>query len=148
MYELVDTGTYTARLIEVTPENGQYGPQLKLRFRLESGAILTAWASATLSERTKLGSWTRAVLGYLPDELDTDALIDRECRLSVVVKTREDGSEYNKVDEVLPLRARQGGPRAPAGRERTCAECGAPAECHTPDGRGWCDAHAPVELPV
>ena len=145
-WEVMDVGTYPARVLDVTREESQYGPQLRLRFRLESGDTVAGWVGAKLSERTKLGAWVRALLGEVPDSLHTESLLDRECRVVVGVKTRPDGSQYNRVDEVLSPRPRQAELPRPAQGEATCAECGAPADCHTPDGRGWCNEHAPVDL--
>ena len=54
-----------------------------------------------MSPKSKLFAWSRALLGDVPDTLDTDDLIGLPCRLSIVLKTKDDGSEYNKVDAVL-----------------------------------------------
>ena len=66
------------------------------------GWVVTARLVLTsLSPKSKLFAWSRALLGEVPDTLDTDDLIGLPCRLSIVLKTKDDGSEFNKVDAVL-----------------------------------------------
>ncbi len=107
IYEILDTGTYTATVSAIDADEGQFGPQLKWLFKLEDGSTQTAWTSQSYSNKSKLFAWTRAILGETPDPLDTDDLIGRPCRLSIVIKTRDDGTEYNKVDNVLAPKAAQ-----------------------------------------
>jgi hypothetical protein len=145
VYEVLETGTYTARVTEVRPEEGKFGPQLKLRFALDSGATLTAWASEKLTDKTKLGRWVTAILGAMPDNLDTDALVGRDCRVKIGVKTRDDNSEYNRVEDVLPLHDRVT-PPATGELSLFCCECGAAVEVYTPDGRAWCENHRPSRV--
>lgn len=98
---VLDTGTYTATVASIEPTEGQFGPQLQWDFRLEDGSSQRAWCSTSLSPKSKLFAWSRALLGEVPDTLDTDDLIGLPCRLSIVLKTKDDGSEFNKVDAVL-----------------------------------------------
>jgi len=107
VYELLDVGTYGATVQSVEQATGQYGDQAKMTFGLDdSDAVLTAWASAKYGPNTKLGRWASAILGGMADELDTDMLIGKPCRLVVTVKAKDDGTQYNKVDEVLPPKRR------------------------------------------
>ena len=66
------------------------------------------WASATFSNKSKLYRWTRAGFGGQPIPREYSFtpgdLVGRKVRLTVLVKVRDDGEEYNKVEEVLPLR--------------------------------------------
>lgn len=120
-YETVDAGTYRARVEDVELTDGEFGPQLKLRFRLaEEGfedVTLLAWASAKLSPKSKLFGWVNALLfagAGIPAgfDLDTEALQGKECQLLVEV-TKKDAGEFNKVKDVLPIR-RPGNGRRPA----------------------------------
>lgn len=104
VYEVLDTGTYPATVKEITEAEGQFGPQLKWVFDLGEGRVLSGWTSQALSDKSKLGQWSRAILGEIPEDLDTEALVGRACRLSVVIKTKDDGSEFNRIDSVLAPR--------------------------------------------
>jgi len=111
-YTVLDTGVYPATVDSIEEATGQYGPQLRVRFDLGNGTYLSAWASQALSDKSKLGKWTKAILGNIPSALDTSTLIGKPCRLSVAIKTRDDGSEYNRIDEVLaPKAAAPKGPK-------------------------------------
>lgn len=100
-FQVLDTGTYTATVATIEKTEGQYGDQLQWDFRLEDGSMQRAWCSMSLTPKSKLFAWARALLGEVPDTLDTDDLIGLPCRLSILLKTRDDGSETNKVDAVL-----------------------------------------------
>lgn len=106
-YTVLETGTYAATVASVTPATGQFGEQLQWEFKLEDGSSQRAWCSTSLTPKSKLFAWTKALLGEVPDLLDTDDLIGKPCRLSLLAKTKEDGSEFNKVDAVLVPRAGQ-----------------------------------------
>lgn len=107
-FVVLDTGTYAATVKGIEETTGQFGPQLQWEFLLDDGSsTLRTWSSQSLSAKSKLGRWTRAILGDIPEELDTQDLIGKPCRLSVVIKAREDGSETNRIDEVLAPRAGQ-----------------------------------------
>lgn len=105
-YVVLETGTYPARVKSVEQEDGKFGEQAKFVFELDDSdeQTLTAWASATYSVKTKLGRWVSVLLGGMPDEFDTDLLIDRPCRITVLLKTKDDGTQYNRVDDVLPVK--------------------------------------------
>lgn len=106
-YVVLDTGTYTATVASIEQTDGQYGPQLQWDFRLEDGSSQRAWCSQSLTPKSKLFAWAKALLGEVPDSIDTDDLLGLPCRLSIVMRTREDGSETNKVDNVLAPKAGQ-----------------------------------------
>jgi len=100
---VMDAAKYGANVVAIEPDQGSYGPQLRWTFHLPAAdAFLTAWCTTTYSPRSKLGTWVENILGELPDSLDTDDLIDRACTLDVIVSTRADGSEFNKVVGVYP----------------------------------------------
>lgn len=139
--EVIPTGDYAAIVDDVAHDDGQYGPQVKLTFRLTGEAYLPSgepistkrllgWASATFSRSSKLYRWTAAALGrpIAPGEaFSAAAIMGKPVTLTVLVKVKEDGSEYNKIDEVRPSR-----PALAAGQNNTEA-------AHTA---------APVALPV
>ena len=103
VYELLEMGTYAATVKALEQAEGEYGPQAKFTFALDdSEATLTAWASATYSAKSKLGRWTTAILGAMPDVFESESLVGKPCRITVLVKAKDDGTQYNKVDEVLP----------------------------------------------
>lgn len=106
-YTVLDTGTYLATVASITTTTGQFGEQLQWDFKLEDGSMQRAWCSMSLTPKSKLFLWSKALLGEVPDTLDTDALIGMPCRLSILAKTREDGTEFNKVDAVLAPKAGQ-----------------------------------------
>ena len=118
---------YRAKVGAVAVEDGTYGQQVALRFDLLDDGVdgpsisdrfIQAWAKAKLSggkRPSKLYSWTSALLfagKALPEEydLDTDAVLGREA-LALVEVTEKDGMSYNRVVQLLPLRAaRKPGP--------------------------------------
>ena len=101
-YVTLDAGTYTATVASVVPAEGQFGPQLEWQFQIEDGTTFKSWCSQSLSPKSKLYSWARALLGgEVPETLDTDDLIGKPCRISLLLRPRDDGTEYNKVDAVL-----------------------------------------------
>ena len=108
-YEPVPGGTYQAKVKDVQSEpNGQYGPQLRISFEITGGdgdaKTLSGWCSARYSDKSKLGQWTRAILGQVPDLFDSDLLLNRACRISVSERLAEDGSTKNRIESVLPVR--------------------------------------------
>ena len=105
VYELLDMGTYPVTVKEVRKAEGDYGEQVVFTFRVDdSEAELCAWASATYSTKSKLGRWVVAILGDMPDQLDSEELVGKPCRITVLVKTKDDGTQFNEVDEVLPAK--------------------------------------------
>ena len=106
-YTVLDTGTYAATVASSTTTTGQFGEQLQWDFKLDDGSSQRAWCSTSLTPKSKLFLWTKALLGDVPDTLETDALIGLPCRLSILSKAKEDGTEFNKVDQVLTPRKGQ-----------------------------------------
>jgi hypothetical protein len=101
-YVVLDTGTYAATVNHIEKVEGKFGDQLQWDFLLsDGGATQRSWCSMALSPKSKLFAWTKAILGEVPEQLETDAFLGMPCRLTIVVKAREDGTEYNKVDAVL-----------------------------------------------
>lgn len=139
-YELLDVGTYGAQVESVEVADGQFGPQVKIRFALDgSTAVLTGWASQKLCDKSKLGKWTRALTGSIPDQLDIDSLAGLRCQLAVVIETKDDGAQYNKIYDVLPPKAKA---KPKPAQADVCSVCGVEVEFYTKDGVPRCFAHA------
>ena len=109
-HEVVPTGEYPAQIASVLPAEGDYGPQLKLRFELLApgyeGKFLVGWCSQSFSPKSKLWAWTRAALGREiteSEDFDSEAIVGKVVRLVVVTKAG-DGGEYNRVAEVKAAR--------------------------------------------
>ena len=108
-YQTLDTGVYAATITAIEEKlGGQYGPQFVWKFELEDGSDGPwGYTGQAMSPKAKFTQWVRAVMGEVPDSIDTDDLIGKACRLSVVIKVGEDGNEYNRVDAILAPRKGQ-----------------------------------------
>jgi len=106
-YETIPTGEYPVQVADIEEEQGQFGPQLKLKLEIvgngeHAGKTLTAWCGLTGSLKGKLAKWS-AALGLVLEpgtDFDTDDLQGRRATAVVVVKTKDDGSEFSKVEEL------------------------------------------------
>lgn len=122
-FDCLPVGDYPALINEIELVDGQFGEQLKFSFALQGehqGRTLLGWASAKFSPRSKLYSWTRAAFGGrgipMDYNLDTDHLLGKMVTLTVLTRRKQDGTEFNKIDEVKPYR--NGNGRAPAEAEK------------------------------
>jgi hypothetical protein len=89
---------------------------VKVKFTLDDAEelgkdrSLIGWCSATLSPKSKLYGWTRALLfggRDIPEEfgeLDIDTLKGKRAMLSVSTKKGDDGTVFNKITDLLPIR--------------------------------------------
>jgi hypothetical protein len=105
VYEVLPEDIYMAEVLDIEEVEGDYGDQLKFTFDLVEldDRQQLGWCSKKLSPKSKLWAWTRALLGSEPDgDLDCDRLINRKCRLSLSVETK-DGVEYNRIKDILPM---------------------------------------------
>ena len=101
IYETVEPGVYAATITEVIKEDGDFGEQIRFTFSLDgSESTLLAWASAKLSNKSKLGQWVTGILGEMPERLDIQTLVGRSVNILVNVVTKEDGSKTNRVENV------------------------------------------------
>lgn len=124
VYEPVDAGIYLARVDAVEEEEGQFGTQLKWHFGiLEPGLedkTLMGWCSATFSPKSKLWAWCKALLfggRDIPDyfdTLDTAKFVGTQAQLVVTMERGNDGTLYNKIKDVLPVRTQQPAARTAA----------------------------------
>lgn len=112
-YEVLEAGEYQAVVERIEEQAGQYGQQLCWTFRLEAPGAdydrrnVLAWCAPSFTSKAKLGRWARALLGSQVDdaeELDTQLLTGLPCRLVLSSGVGTDGTERNKVTEVLAPR--------------------------------------------
>lgn len=125
-YELIEAGVYPAVVDSVTPEDANprfedSRPQLKFIFLTtdEEGADakVFAWTGQTYGPKSKLRPWLAVLVpDFDPDrdELETDDLVGKRCRIVVTVKKGEDGQERNRVTDLMPLESRKRGAAQPA----------------------------------
>ncbi len=154
-YEVLPVGEYGALVESVEQVAGQYGNQLKIRFAIRApqdyaGQVLIGWCSATFSPRSKLYAWTQAIAfegAAIPEDYDFDSshLVARPCRLVIITKTGTDGSEFNRVESIKPVR------RAPVAKAPPVSAAKAPPRAtpasHAPELDTWfnSDEEAPAE---
>jgi len=109
-YEALEAGYYPAMVQDVELTSGEFGEQVRIKFEISDGAalgrVLSAWAAAKFSSKSKLFQWVNGLLfdgKGVPASYDLalDDLQGRSCLLQVSVKAGSDG-EYNRVEAVLP----------------------------------------------
>ena len=101
-------GEYLAKIESIVEKSGDYGPQVQIAFRLDAGdpdaSPLLGWCSQTFSNKSKLYAWTKAAFGGgpIPPDYDfnSDDLIEKLVILTLVIRTREDGTDFNRIDSV------------------------------------------------
>jgi hypothetical protein len=104
--EPIPTGDYRVELTAIELSTGQYGDQLKWTFHvLDKGRNLVAYSSLSPSLASKCMRWAGALLGrpvQAGEQVDFEALIGKTAVAVVVKKRKDDGTEYNAVDDLLP----------------------------------------------
>jgi hypothetical protein len=104
--EPLPTGEYRVELTAIELSNGQYGEQLRWTFSvLEKGRHLVAYSSLSPSLASKCMRWAGALLGrpvQAGEQVDFEALVGKTAVAVVVKKRKDDGTEYNAVDDLLP----------------------------------------------
>lgn len=121
IHELLPVGDYPATIVDIEATDGFYGQQLQFTYNIadgqHAGAIVKAWCSAKFSTRSKLYGWTRAAFGGADIPADytfnSDHLLNRRVVLTIIQQTKEDGTEFNRVQAVKPFRPAGNG-QAPA----------------------------------
>lgn len=115
-YEVVPTGEYVAKIMNVEQVEGRFPnertgkieDQLRFEFELDNGKKISGWTSLSFGPKSKLFSLAQAAFGKaIPADycLDTDHLLNRKVKLVVVVKTKEDGTEFSKIDSFKAVNA-------------------------------------------
>jgi hypothetical protein len=113
--EPIPTGEYRVRVESITEQKSKFDDTVQLVWKLRvlnsefEGRELTAWTNATTSTKSKLAKWARAC-GYdivAGDEFDTDDLVGCKVIAVVTVKRTDAGELFNRVEDLLPLHARE-----------------------------------------
>jgi hypothetical protein len=114
-YEPLATGEYPIRVVDAVLEESKFTddktgkPKEQVKFTFDvidtGGRQLTAWAGWPPSQKSKIVKWAKAFGMEVNGSLDTDEMIGKSAIAVVIVKTKEDGEEYNKVEEIKPLKA-------------------------------------------
>jgi hypothetical protein len=157
---ILEPGVYDAKIIDMAEETGQYGAQVKFIFEVadvykDNGENVQqwAWASATLSPKSKLWKWLKNVTGIVPvlgQPFDvTAALIGQPCQIVVGFN---DETQRVFIENVLGVK-KQGkqapGQQAKAEEKENLCEvegCSAEVEKYTKKGRGLCSSHDAEDL--
>ena len=104
--EPIPTGEYRVELTAIELSTGQYGDQLKWTFSvLDKGRNLVAYSSFSASLASKCMRWAGALLGrpiQPSEQVDFEALVGKTATAVVVKQRKDDGREFNKVDDLLP----------------------------------------------
>jgi hypothetical protein len=104
--EPLPTGEYRVELTAIELEDGNYGEQLKWTFRVpDKGRNLVAYSSLSASLASKCMRWAGALLGrpiQPSEQVDFEALVGKTAIAVVVKQRKENGQEFNKVDDLLP----------------------------------------------
>jgi hypothetical protein len=107
--EPLPTGEYRVELTAIELSDGPYGEQLRWTFRVvEAGRHLVAYSTLSPSLASKCMRWASALLGrpiQPKEQVEFDALIGKTAIAVVVKKRKEDGREFNTIDDLLPLRS-------------------------------------------
>jgi hypothetical protein len=117
--EPLPTGEYKVELTAIELEDGNYGEQLKWTFSVpDKGRNLVAYSSLSASLASKCMRWAGALLGrpiQPKEQVDFEALVGKTAIAVVVKQRKDDGREFNKVDDLLPLRTATAGEPAEEG---------------------------------
>jgi hypothetical protein len=107
-YEPLGTGEYTVELTAIELVDTNYGKQLKWTFRVhDEERNLVGYSSLSASLKSKCMQWAGALLNRpikADEEVNFEKLIGKSATAVVVRKRKEDGTEYNSIDDLLPLR--------------------------------------------
>ncbi len=118
-------GEYVAQIEKVTPKAGDFGPQLQIAFKLvqmdADASPVLGWCSQTFSNKSKLYGWVKAAFGGgdIPKEytFDSDDLINKKVLITLVIRDRKDGTQFNRIDSLRAIPETGELPDLPAGTE-------------------------------
>jgi len=109
--EPLPTGEYPVELTAIELTTGQYGDQLRWTFHvLDKGRNLVAYSTFSPSLASKCMRWAGALLGrpiQANEQVDFEALVGKTAVAVVVKKRKDDGTEFNAVDDLLPIMSAQ-----------------------------------------
>ena len=104
--EPIPTGEYRVELTAIELSTGQYGDQLKWTFHvLDKGRNLVAYSTLSPSLASKCMRWASALLGraiQAGESVNFDALVGKTAVATVVRKRKDDGTEYNAIEDLMP----------------------------------------------
>jgi hypothetical protein len=105
--EPIPTGEYTVELTAIELVDTQFGKQLKWTFVVpDHKRTLVAFSSFTASPKSKCIRWACALLNRtiaVGEEVDFQSLVGKPATAVVVRKRKDDGSEINAIEDLLPL---------------------------------------------
>ncbi len=103
--EPIPTGEYTVELTAIELVDTAYGKQLKWTFLVpEHKRTLVAYSSLSTSPKSKCVRWASALLNRpigVGEQVDLESLVGKTATASVVRKRKDDGTEYNSIDDLL-----------------------------------------------
>ena len=103
--EPLPTGEYRVELTAIELEDGNYGDQLKWTFSvLDKGRNLVAYSSFSASLASKCMRWAGALLGrpiQPSEQVDFETLVGKTAVATVVRKRKDDGAEYNAIEDLM-----------------------------------------------
>jgi len=106
--EPIPTGEYVVELTAIELVDTQYGKQLKWTFVVpDHKRTLVAYSSFSASPKSKCIRWASALLNRaiaVGEQVDMQSLVGKTAVASVVRKRKDDGTEYNSIDDLLPQR--------------------------------------------
>ena len=114
---------YDAECTEAEYLDGQYGPQVKLLYRIDTDKgpqVVRYWSKIPprMTARTKLAQVFSAHLGRPlsfdpPEDLELDDLVGARVRVLLEIKEGKDGTPFNSVVSVSALRKSKPAPTLP-----------------------------------
>lgn len=123
-WTLVPADVYSAKVEKIEELDLEYGPCAKFVFRITDGDYagemvdgLASLGKDGISPKSKLYTWILAITGQSLEEIEEfelDDLVGKPCRLNVTEKKKDDGTEYNRIEAVLPPPKKR-----PAGSKKT-----------------------------
>jgi hypothetical protein len=106
--EPIPTGEYAVELTAIELVDTQYGKQLKWTFVVpEYKRTLVAYSSFSASPKSKCIRWASALLNRaiaVGEQVDLQSLVGKTATAVVIRKRKDDGTEINAIDDLLPLR--------------------------------------------
>lgn len=100
------TGEYRVELTAIELVDGQYGQQLRWTFAVhEHGKTLVAHSTLSPSLASKCMRWASALLGRpikAGEQVNFDALVGKTALATVVRKRKDDGAEFNAIEDLIP----------------------------------------------
>ena len=157
----LDAGMYSGKIVDIIEETGQYGEQVKLVIELEgvfkdNGEPQTqwAWASKTLTPKSKLWKWIKNVSGQTPQvgkSFDVEAALLGQA-VGFMVSVNDTGRSVvtditaGGTRSAPPKSARTAAPAqsAAAPDELCCVpKCGRGVSVYDAEGNAFCERHKP-----